>query len=114
MIACTMLNEKSASAPILNPSDSDLSSVVVVYANKWVISAVMIHDYDGACYPVSFAGRTIKGNEIDYGEVGKEFLGLNRRLESWAAVSSNRSMEIQNCGREDDEALGEHYATKRS
>ena len=55
MIACTMLNEKSASAPILNPSDSDLSSVVVVYANKWVISVVMMHDYDGACFPVSFA-----------------------------------------------------------
>ena len=54
MIGCTMLKKKLALAPILKSSYSDHPSVVVVYANKWVISAVMMHDYDGACFPVSF------------------------------------------------------------
>ena len=65
-----------------------------------------MHDYDGTCYPVSFAGRVLKENEIDYGGVGNEFQGLIGRLERWAAVSSNRSMEIQNCGKEDYKVLG--------
>ena len=45
----------SSNTEILNKTDRP--SVVVVSDDKWMILAVMIHDYDGVCYPVSFARR---------------------------------------------------------
>ncbi|POM58456.1 Reverse transcriptase [Phytophthora palmivora] len=40
--------------------------VVVVYASKWAIAAVLMQEHDGVYKPVTFTSRTLKPNEINY------------------------------------------------
>ncbi|POM64179.1 LOW QUALITY PROTEIN: Reverse transcriptase [Phytophthora palmivora] len=68
----TWTENKIVNAPILQHFDLDRQPVVVVYANKWAISAALMQEHDGVYKPVTFTSRTLKLNEINYGMVGKE------------------------------------------
>ncbi|OWZ15960.1 reverse transcriptase [Phytophthora megakarya] len=46
-LAFTILKAKIVSAPILKHFDSDRPLVIVVYANKWAISAALMQEHDG-------------------------------------------------------------------
>ncbi|GMF52028.1 unnamed protein product [Phytophthora fragariaefolia] len=81
MIAFTMLKAMIASTPILRHFDPDCAPVVVVYASKWAISASLMQEHDGVCWPVMFTSRTLKSNDINYGIVDKEVLALLRILD---------------------------------
>ncbi|POM78839.1 Reverse transcriptase [Phytophthora palmivora] len=77
-IAFTKLKAKIVATPTLHPS---LTPVVVLYANKWVISAALMQEYNGVYWPVTFTSRTLKSNEINYGIVDKEVPALLRVLD---------------------------------
>ena len=55
--------------------------MIVVYASKCAVSAALLKRYDGFYWPVTFAGRTLKSNEINYGMVEKDVLDLLRILD---------------------------------
>ncbi|OWY97218.1 LOW QUALITY PROTEIN: reverse transcriptase, partial [Phytophthora megakarya] len=75
------LMEKIAITPILRHFDPDLQAVVVVYASDWAISGALVQEYDQVYYPVMFASRTLKSNELNYGIAQKEVLALLRILD---------------------------------
>ncbi|OWZ01916.1 reverse transcriptase [Phytophthora megakarya] len=70
-----------ATTPILRHFDSDRKATVVVYASDWAISGALIQEYDQIYYPVTFASRTLKLNELNYGITEKEVLALLRILD---------------------------------
>ncbi|OWZ04556.1 reverse transcriptase [Phytophthora megakarya] len=76
-----VLKEKIAKTPILRHFDPDRQAVVVVYASDWAISGALMQEYDQVYYPVMFASRTLKSNELNYGIDEKEVLALFRILD---------------------------------
>ncbi|OWZ04402.1 hypothetical protein PHMEG_00023706 [Phytophthora megakarya] len=52
----------------------------VIYAD-WAISGSLMQEYDQIYYPVMFASRTLKSNELNYGIAEKEVLALLRTLD---------------------------------
>ncbi|OWY96091.1 LOW QUALITY PROTEIN: reverse transcriptase [Phytophthora megakarya] len=76
-----VLKEKIAKTPILRHFDPDQQAVVVVYASDWAISGALMQEYDQVYYPVMFASRTLKSNELNYGITEKEVLTLLRVLD---------------------------------
>ncbi|POM63176.1 reverse transcriptase, partial [Phytophthora palmivora] len=74
------LKSKIASTPILRHFDTDREAVVIVYASDWAISAALVQEYDQIYYPITFASRTLKSNELNYSPVEKEVLALLRIL----------------------------------
>ncbi|OWZ08023.1 LOW QUALITY PROTEIN: hypothetical protein PHMEG_00019499 [Phytophthora megakarya] len=76
-----VLKEKIAKTPILRHFDPDRRAVVVVYASDWAISGALMQEYDQVYYPVMFASRTLKSNELNYGIAEKEVLALLRILD---------------------------------
>ncbi|OWY93901.1 reverse transcriptase, partial [Phytophthora megakarya] len=56
-------------------------ATVVVYASDWAISGSLMQEYDQIYYPVMFASRTLKSNELNYGIAEKEVLALLRILD---------------------------------
>ena len=80
-VAFAMLKNKIATAPILRLFDSDREPVIIVYASEWAISASLLQEYEGVYMPVTFTSRTLKPNEVNYGLVDKEVLGLLRILD---------------------------------
>ncbi|OWY96404.1 reverse transcriptase [Phytophthora megakarya] len=52
--------------------------VIVLYANKWAISAALMQEHEGVYHPVTFTSRTLKANELNNGVVDKEVLALLR------------------------------------
>ena len=81
-VAFTMLKAKIATAPMLKHFEPDRPPVIVVYATKWAVTAVLIQEYDGVYHPVTFTSRTLKPNELNYGAVVKEVLALLRVLDA--------------------------------
>ncbi|POM58039.1 LOW QUALITY PROTEIN: Reverse transcriptase [Phytophthora palmivora] len=79
--AFTLLKSKIVSTPVLRHFDQDRTPVIVLYANKWAISAALIQEHDGVYWPVTFTSRTLKPNEINNGIVDKEVLALLRILD---------------------------------
>ncbi|POM79801.1 Reverse transcriptase, partial [Phytophthora palmivora] len=75
------LKEKIVATPTLRHFDPSKTPVIVLYANKWAISAALMQEYDGVYWPVTFTSRTLKSNEINYGMVDKEVLALLRILD---------------------------------
>ncbi|OWY92941.1 reverse transcriptase [Phytophthora megakarya] len=73
-----VLNEKIAKTPILRHFDPNQQAVVVVYASEWAISGALMQEHDQIYYPVIFASRTLKSNELNYGVAKKEVLALLR------------------------------------
>ncbi|POM64657.1 Reverse transcriptase [Phytophthora palmivora] len=73
------------------------AKIIVLYANKWAISAALMQEYDGVYWPVTFTSRTLKSNEINYGIVDKEVLALLRILDT---------LKIMKCVRGEEEILG--------
>ncbi|OWY97075.1 reverse transcriptase, partial [Phytophthora megakarya] len=59
-----------ATTPILRHFDPDRKATVVVYASDWAISGALMQEYDQIYYPVTFASRTLKSNELNYGIAG--------------------------------------------
>ncbi|OWZ09555.1 reverse transcriptase [Phytophthora megakarya] len=76
-----VLKEKIAKTPILREFDPDRQAVVVVYASDWAISGALMQEYDQVYYPVMFAIRTLKSNELNYGIAEKEVLAVLRVLD---------------------------------
>ncbi|OWZ11733.1 reverse transcriptase [Phytophthora megakarya] len=62
-----VLKEMIAKTPILRHFDPDRQAVVVVYVSDWTISGALMQEYDQIYYPVIFASRTLKSNELNYG-----------------------------------------------
>ncbi|OWZ11645.1 hypothetical protein PHMEG_00015307 [Phytophthora megakarya] len=63
----SVLKAKIATTPILRHFDPDRNATVVVYASDWAISGSLMQEYDKIYYPVVFASRTLKSNELNYG-----------------------------------------------
>ncbi|OWZ00209.1 LOW QUALITY PROTEIN: reverse transcriptase [Phytophthora megakarya] len=76
-----MHKAKLATTPTLHHFDRDRRATVVVYARDWAISGSLMQEYDKIYYPVMFASRTLKSNELNYGMAEKEVLVLLRILE---------------------------------
>ncbi|POM65919.1 LOW QUALITY PROTEIN: Reverse transcriptase, partial [Phytophthora palmivora] len=74
-------NPDLAALRSLSNTDPSKTPVIVLYANKWAISAALMQEYDGVYWPVTFTSRTLKSNEINYGIVDKEVLALLRILD---------------------------------
>ncbi|OWY95838.1 LOW QUALITY PROTEIN: reverse transcriptase, partial [Phytophthora megakarya] len=53
----------------------------LVYASDWAISGALMQEYEQIYYPVTFASRTLKSNELNYGIAEKEVLALLRILD---------------------------------
>ncbi|OWZ19364.1 reverse transcriptase [Phytophthora megakarya] len=108
-----VLKEKIAKTPILRHFDPDRQAVVVVYARDWAISGALMQEYDQIYYPVMFASRTLKSNELNYGIAEKEVLVLLRILDlnyntlvAWDTLRSPWIFEIVKCNKGEDEILG--------
>ncbi|OWZ04641.1 LOW QUALITY PROTEIN: reverse transcriptase [Phytophthora megakarya] len=118
--AFNVLKIRIATTPILRHFDPDRKATVVVYASDWAISGALMQEYDQIYYPVTFASRTLKSNELNYGIAEKEVLALLRildlnynastalqgRLGQWAALLSPWTLEITKCVKGEDEILG--------
>ncbi|OWY90227.1 reverse transcriptase, partial [Phytophthora megakarya] len=76
-----VLKTRIATTPILRHFDPDRKATVVVYASDWAISGALMQEYDQIYYPVAFASRTLKSNELNYGIAEKEVLALLRILD---------------------------------
>ncbi|POM73861.1 Reverse transcriptase [Phytophthora palmivora] len=98
------IKEKIVATPTLRHFDPSQTPVIVLYANKWAISAALMQEYDGVYWPVTFTSRTLKPNEINYGIVDKEVLALLRILD--AVLLSGWTLEITKCIRGEEEILG--------
>ncbi|KAE8981857.1 hypothetical protein PR002_g23694 [Phytophthora rubi] len=75
------LREKIGTTPILRHFDPDRLPVVIVYASEWAISDSIMQEHDHTYYPVTFASRTLKSNDLNYNVVEKEVLALLRILD---------------------------------
>ncbi|OWY98393.1 reverse transcriptase [Phytophthora megakarya] len=118
----SVLKTKIATTPILRHFDPDRRATVVAYASDWPISGSLMQEYDQIYYPVMFASRTLKSNELKYRIAEKEVLALLRildlnynareghpvheRLGQWAFLLSQWTLEITKCVKEEDESLG--------
>ncbi|OWY90149.1 reverse transcriptase, partial [Phytophthora megakarya] len=60
-----VLKTRIATTPILRHFDPDRKATVVVYASDWAISGALMQEYDQIYYPVTFASRTLKSNELN-------------------------------------------------
>ncbi|OWZ03708.1 reverse transcriptase [Phytophthora megakarya] len=76
----SVLKAKVVTTPILRHFDPDRRDTVVVYAGDWAILGSLMQEYDQIYYPVLFASRTLKSNELNYGIAEKEVLALLRIL----------------------------------
>ncbi|OWY92174.1 reverse transcriptase, partial [Phytophthora megakarya] len=76
-----VLKTRIATTPILRHFDPDRKATVVVYASDWAISGALMQEYDQIYCPVTFASRTLKSNELNYGIAEKEVLALLRILD---------------------------------
>ncbi|OWY99261.1 LOW QUALITY PROTEIN: reverse transcriptase [Phytophthora megakarya] len=115
-----VLKTRVATTPILRHFDPDRKATVVVYASDWAISGSLMHEYDQIYYPVTFASRTLKSNELNYGIAEREVLALLRIMDlnynastalqgclgQWAALLSPWTLEITKCVKGEDETLG--------
>ncbi|OWY97928.1 reverse transcriptase [Phytophthora megakarya] len=79
--AFNVLKSRIATTPILRHFDPDRKATVVVYASDGAISGALMQEYDQIYYPVKFASRTLKSNELKYGIAEKEVLALPRTLD---------------------------------
>ncbi|OWY95151.1 reverse transcriptase, partial [Phytophthora megakarya] len=76
-----VLKSKIATTPILLHFDPDRRATVVVYASDWAISGSLMQEYGKTYYPVIFASRTLKSNELNYGIAEKGVLALLTTLD---------------------------------
>ncbi|OWY98026.1 LOW QUALITY PROTEIN: reverse transcriptase [Phytophthora megakarya] len=76
-----VLKAKIATTPILRHFDPDRRATVVVYTRDWAISGPLMQEYDQIHYPLMFASRTLKSNELNYSIAKKEVLALLRILD---------------------------------
>ncbi|OWZ19821.1 reverse transcriptase [Phytophthora megakarya] len=110
MVAFIMLKPEIVSTPILKHFDPDLPPVIVVYANKWAISAALMQEHDGVFWPVTFTSRILKTNELNYGMVKKEVLALLRILDVWHTMLVSQTikwtLDIVRFAKGEDEVLG--------
>ncbi|OWZ03460.1 LOW QUALITY PROTEIN: reverse transcriptase [Phytophthora megakarya] len=70
--AFTTLKTKIATTLILRHFNETRTPVSIVYAGDLAISASLTQEHDGIYYPVAFASRTLKTNELNYNVTKKE------------------------------------------
>ncbi|OWY90513.1 reverse transcriptase [Phytophthora megakarya] len=92
--AFTMLKAKIIATPVLKHFDPERTPVIVLYANKWAISAALMQEHEGVYHPVTFTSRTLKANELNYGVVDKEVLALLRILDVCYSQLVTRSIKV--------------------
>ena len=92
-----MMKDKIAGIPILKHFYPELPPVIVVYASKWAVSAVLLQDHDGVHRPVIFTSRTLKPNEIDYDMVETEVLAFLRILCLGYTMLVGREIKVLSC-----------------
>ncbi|GMF56285.1 unnamed protein product [Phytophthora fragariaefolia] len=92
--AFVVLKDKIVHVPILTHLDPDKRPVVILYANKWAISAALVQEHEGVHKRVTFTSRTLKTNEINYGIVDKEVLALLRALDVCYTQLVTRSIKV--------------------
>ncbi|OWY93985.1 reverse transcriptase [Phytophthora megakarya] len=68
-----VLKTRIGTTPILRHFDPERKATVVVYASDWAISVALMQEYDQIYYPVAFASRTLKSNELNYGIAEKGY-----------------------------------------
>ncbi|OWZ13092.1 reverse transcriptase [Phytophthora megakarya] len=90
----TKLKAKIISTPILKHFDPGRAPVIVLYANKWAISAALMQKHGGVYWPVTFTSRTLKANELNYGIVDKEVLAFLRTLDVCYSQLVTRSIKV--------------------
>ncbi|OWZ08549.1 reverse transcriptase [Phytophthora megakarya] len=66
--AFTMPKAKIIATPVLKHFDPERTPIIVLYANKWAISAALMREHEDVYHPVTFSSRTLKANELNYGE----------------------------------------------
>ncbi|KAE9075070.1 hypothetical protein PF005_g25099 [Phytophthora fragariae] len=93
-VAVTLLKEKIVSTSILKHFDPDRAPVVIVYANKWAISAALVQEHDGVFWPVTFTSRILKTNELSFGIGEKEVLALLRILDVCHTMLVSRQIKV--------------------
>ncbi|OWZ04924.1 reverse transcriptase [Phytophthora megakarya] len=79
---------------VLKHFDPERIPVIVLYANKWAISAALMQEHEGVYHPVTFTSRTLKANELNYGVVDKEVLALLRILDVCYSQLVTRSIKV--------------------
>ncbi|OWZ09980.1 LOW QUALITY PROTEIN: reverse transcriptase [Phytophthora megakarya] len=125
--AFTMLKAKSIATTVLKHFDPERIPVILLYANKWAISAALMQEHEGVYHPGTFTSRTLKANELNYGVVDKELLallsikvlsrfstlawllksnGFDDRLGRWAALLSGWTLEVTKCVKDEEEIIG--------
>ncbi|OWZ01696.1 reverse transcriptase [Phytophthora megakarya] len=72
-----VLKPRIATTPILRHFDPDRKATVV----RLGLSGALMQEYDQIYYPVTFASRTLKSNELNYGIAEKDVLALLRILD---------------------------------
>ncbi|OWZ05746.1 reverse transcriptase [Phytophthora megakarya] len=87
-------------AAMMKSKHGSNKATVVVYASDWAISGSLMQEYDQIYHPVTFASRTLKSNELNYGIAEKEVLALLRILDL------NYNTLITKCVKGEDEILG--------
>ncbi|OWY98484.1 LOW QUALITY PROTEIN: reverse transcriptase, partial [Phytophthora megakarya] len=88
------LKTKIATTSILRHFDETRTSIVIVYASHWVISALLTQEHDGIYHPVAFASRTLKTNELNYNVTEKEVLALLRILDLYYNLLVGREIRV--------------------
>ncbi|GMF57107.1 unnamed protein product [Phytophthora fragariaefolia] len=103
--AFVTLKDKIVNAPILAHFDLDKRPVVILYASKWAISAVLLRMLD-VCY-TQLVTRSIKVLTRHSTLAWRlNSSGIQGRLGRWAALLSNWTLEIVKCTKGEDEILG--------
>ncbi|GMF33732.1 unnamed protein product [Phytophthora fragariaefolia] len=92
--AFEILKSKLATTPMLKHFDAEREPVVIVYANDWVIAAVLAQVHEDVCTPVKFTTGTLKPNELKYNIVEKEVLALLRALNECFTMLAGRTVRV--------------------
>ncbi|OWY97840.1 reverse transcriptase, partial [Phytophthora megakarya] len=85
--AFTMLKAKIIATPVPKQFVPERTPVIMLYANKWAISAALMKEHERGYHPVTLTSRTLKANELNYGVVDKEVLSRFSTL-AWLLKSN--------------------------
>ena len=73
-----LLKSRAVSAPVLRHFTYGERVYIMLFANKWAISATIMQKFDGKLHPIRFVSRVLKQNELNYHLAEKEVLALLR------------------------------------
>ncbi|OWZ02529.1 hypothetical protein PHMEG_00025898 [Phytophthora megakarya] len=76
-----MLKQKVAEAPILRHFDKTKEVRIMLFANEWALSTILLQLHEDKRHPVRFCGRVLKDAEMNYHAAEKEVLALLKTTE---------------------------------